>query len=352
MARDDQLTVFATGNGDAILIEARGRRILTDINLKVNAEDELPDLAEDLWDACPDSYLDLFVLTHPDVDHVRGFGELFHVGPPSRHDRRARILVGEIWCSPYGANPNYVTDEAQPIIDEIRRRLRLVGTAEGELPGNRVRVRSADSDETSGQIEAGIRWEILGPTVEEAAIPKAPPGEPENTSNPSSLVIRWAIDVEGTSNLVLLGGDATAPVWERVLRDNEHTPGRLNWNILVSPHHTSRYALGCKDAEGVFRFWPNAVEALSQWMGTGWVVSSSKRVVDDDDDPPSPVAKRKYVEILEGHQERFLCTGDHNQGNPGNVVFFFTPRGPARTRRGSRSGTAAATAVTGGGSYG
>ncbi len=52
MAKEDKLTVFAIGNGDSILIEARGKRILTDINLKSDPADNLPDLEEELRDAC------------------------------------------------------------------------------------------------------------------------------------------------------------------------------------------------------------------------------------------------------------------------------------------------------------
>ena len=350
---DHKLTVFATGNGDSILIEAHGFKILTDINYKTNSEEDYPDLGAELWDACPDARLDLFVLTHPDVDHVRGFADVFHTGAPDRHSPRSKILVDEIWCSPYGANPNYVTDEAKPLIDEIRRRHRLAGTPAGQLDGNRLRVLTAGDGEDSGQLCDGIHWELLAPTAQEAEIPSAPSGEPENSSNASSLVLRWSVQVGGASNAILLGGDSTAPVWDRIYRDNQHLPGRMSWNILVSPHHTSRYALGQKDQADQFHFWPDAVTALSQCHGNGWIVSSSKPVLEDGDDPPSPDAKRKYVEILGGADDRFLCTGTHGDGGkPGNVVFYLTNAGPARTRRGSRSGSAAATAVTGGGNYG
>ncbi len=82
MAKEDKLTVFAIGNGDSILIEARGKRILTDINLKSDPTDNLPDLEEELRDACGHGALHLFVLTHPDEDHLRGFADVFHTGNP------------------------------------------------------------------------------------------------------------------------------------------------------------------------------------------------------------------------------------------------------------------------------
>jgi hypothetical protein len=353
MATVEKLTVFATGNGDSILIESHGFTVLTDINHKTSSEEDYPDLEAELWEACPSGGLDVFVLTHPDVDHVRGFAEVFHTDAPENHAPRTGIMVSEIWCSPYAVNPNYVTDEAKPLLDEIRRRYRLVDTAQGQLLGNRLRILSVGGRNESGELSSGLRWELLAPTIAEAQIPKVAPGEPENSSNASSLVIRWSVDSGGTSNLILLGGDAIAPVWDRIYRDNQHLPGRMAWNVLISPHHSSRYALGQKDQQESFHLWPNAVEGLSNRLGSGWVVSSSKPVLDDGDDPPSADAKAKYVAILAGASDRFLCTGTHSEDDkPGNVVFYFTAGGPARTRRGSRSGSAAATAVTGGGNYG
>ncbi|MCR9095671.1 MAG: hypothetical protein NXI30_15730 [bacterium] len=353
MAATEKLTVFATGNGDSILIESHGLTVLTDFNHKLDPDGEFPDIDEELRDACPHARLDVFVLTHPDVDHIRGFAEVFHAGTPGQHSPRSRILVDEIWCSPYAVSPNYVTDEAKPLLDEVRRRYALVNTPEGQISGNRLRVLAVGEGDESGHLCSGLSWELLGPTLEEADIPRASPGESENSSNGSSLIIRWTIDVDGKANKILLAGDATANVLERVYRDNRHKLGRLAWNILVSPHHSSRHAMGWKDADDQFHFLPDSVNALSQTLGTGWVVSSSKPVRADGDDPPSPIAKKKYIEILGGAGDRFLCTGSHGaDGKPGNVVFRFGSSGPARSKRGSRSGSAASTAVTGGGNYG
>lgn len=346
-------------NGDAVLIEAHGKTILTDINYcEADEENKLPDLGGALWEACPDSRLHVFASSHPDVDHVRGFDKVFHIGGPDKHNARERILVEEIWCSPYGAEPNYVTDEAKPMIDEIKRRKALLGTAAGAIAGNRLVIRDT-SGEVSGQVCDGISWELLAPTAEEADIPE---GEDEDrpSSNPSSLVIRWSIRVDGRENLVLVGGDTNASVMQRVWQDNnESTPGRLTWEILVSPHHNSRYALGCKDEEGTFEFWDDAVNALSQKSGDGWVVASSRPIKDDDVDPPSFAAKEKYLEILAAGREvtdsvesRFLCTGEHNEGKPAHVVFDFTSSGPAEKRSGSRSASILTSSVSRGGGYG
>ncbi|MGH6979233.1 MAG: hypothetical protein ACRED4_08090, partial [Brevundimonas sp.] len=91
------------------------------------ANDDVPDFAPDVRRACDDHHLDVFVSTHPDKDHVGGFCALFHCGHPDSwvadpEDDDPKIIVDEIWCTPYGADPHYVTEQARPLVDEIKRR--------------------------------------------------------------------------------------------------------------------------------------------------------------------------------------------------------------------------------------
>lgn len=365
MTQDSKLTIFATGNGDAILIEARGKQIMTDVNYRGDAQDggndDCPDVGEPIRNACADQHLHLFVLTHPDCDHLQGYGDIFHLGRPETHDPKpkegpAKILVDEIWCSPYGAEPNYTNDTSEPVVAEIKRRKALIGTAEGAKSGNRLRI--LDTSVTSGGIfSEGISWELLAPTPAEADIPEGNE-ECQPSSNDSSLVIRWNISVDGGDNLILLGGDSSADVWERIGEQNlEDRPNRIAWHLLVPPHHTSRYVLGRKSEEGKFEFSDDAIVALSQMRGHGWVVSSSKAIKNNDDDPPSWSAKQKYLNILadggsiDSAKDRFLCTGEYDDGKPGNVVFHLTAGGPALDRGGPRRGPVV-TVASRGGNYG
>lgn len=360
----DQITIFSTGNGDAILIEARGKRILTDINHRLSCEDDedMLDCTEPIRTACADGHLHLFVLTHPDQDHVRCFTEVFHVGPPEKHeskpkDGEPKIVVDEIWCSPYPANGAYETDTSKPVLEEIKRRKELLGKVAGEKAGNRLRI--LDASKTTGDTFVdGIAWELLAPTTSEANIPKPKEGEEPASSNPSSLVIRWTITVDGKDNHILLAGDSTVDVWERIWADNKETLGRIAWHILVSPHHNSRHALGRRDENDVFQYSSAALSAIGQQQGLGWVVASSKKILNNDDDPPSWDAKQKYLKILaagkkvdDGVKGRFLCTEDYDDGKAGHIVFRFTRNGPAESRGGSKGG-AVVTAASRGGGYG
>src|SRR5829696_6339871 len=80
---------FKVGNGDMLLVVTEtGRRILAEINISVGTEptDERPDVAKQLRallkrDDKGRLYVDAFLVTHPDQDHVRGLIERFHLDP-------------------------------------------------------------------------------------------------------------------------------------------------------------------------------------------------------------------------------------------------------------------------------
>lgn len=373
MRGDSRLTVFACDNGDTILIEAHKHTILTDINYrKADAEDEdnddVLDFAPDLRAACGE-HLDLFVLTHPDEDHLRGVDEIFHLGAPEDLDKdpkegEPKILIDEIWCSPYALTPNYETEESAPLLEEIQRRKILQGTAKGDIAGNRLRVLSASTDE-SGSFTAGIDWRLHAPTDEEADIPAAEKNEPPNSSNPSSLVLRWNVRVAGGDNLIFLGGDTSVEILERLGTEVQpDDPDSLAWHVLVAIHHCSRWSIGRVKNEGKdeeYEHSKDAETALSEQRGNGFVVSSSKRIVRGAATPPSSHAKNRYLKILardgqvtEAVRDRFICAGGKDDGDsPEHVVFELTGAGPSRVEKVKAPHIAAIGSASGrGGGYG
>ena len=249
----NRITFFACDNGDASLIEAHGLTIMTDINYRQSEIEKDParDFAPEIRKACNDGRLSVFVLTHPDEDHLRGFDEVFHLGKPDDRDEDpdegdVRIIVNEIWCSPYAVDPNYKTEVSKPVLKEIARRKRLAGTDEGKKDGNRLRVMSA-ADGATEKLTSGVEWRLLAPTEEEADIPKAEAGASENSSNPSSLVIQWNVTVGSKTSKVILGGDSTVEIWERIHQD--YGEEQVNWHILLAPHHCSRHSMGRKEIQ-------------------------------------------------------------------------------------------------------
>lgn len=339
-------TFFPVGNGDTSFIEADGKTILTDVHYRDDAEhDDEPeyDFAPDIQDACftsPRNYrLSIFVLTHPDKDHLGGFTKLFYCGDPANYASRPKsddklILVEEIWVSSYGAEPNYETDISKPVIDEIRRRIALHGKNGANQDGNRIRILDTKSAVTTNKFSANITWTLLAPTPEEAKVEEGDDDENQPSSNDSSLVIRWTVTVDGGQNHLLLGGDATVEVWDRIWSDNRKQAEQLRWHILLAPHHCSRGAMARKDDDDCYEYSDSALRALGQVEGDGFVVSSSKEIKRNDDNPPSWEAKQKYLDILRGANAknvdaRFLNPDTHRDGDPSPVIFDLTKVGPS-----------------------
>ena len=86
---------FHAGNGDmTLMVLESGWRLLVDIDIRQAIGDDLdlPDVATQLRTELSDMgrdregrlYVDAFLLTHPDQDHIRGFASSF----PSRCARR------------------------------------------------------------------------------------------------------------------------------------------------------------------------------------------------------------------------------------------------------------------------
>jgi hypothetical protein len=376
MRGDFRLTVFASGCGDTIMIEAHRKVVLTDVHYRVGrAQDEedyeAPDFAPDIRKACGDHHLDVFVSTHPDKDHVGGFCELFHCGAPADwdpdpEDAAPKIIVDEIWCSPYGANPHYVTDQSKPLVDEIQRRQALQNTWQADLAGNRLVIMDT-STHTNGSIADGLAWRLLAPTPAEWDIPKAQEDCPQTSSNPTSLVIQWTVTRSWGDNRILIAGDTSVEVLER-LEDEMlgSNPDHLAWHILIAPHHCSRRSLGRVFNSGTdeefFEESAEALAALSEQRGDGYVVASSKKVVRGGASPPSWDAKQRYLKILARDGEitdavkaRFRCTGSEADGDkPAHVIFNLNTTGPslAATVAPATVGLGGSSSVGGGGGYG
>src|SRR5262245_11423361 len=88
------ISFFPVGNGDMTLIKLGDRAettVLIDCNIREAADnpddDEFRDVAADLRgrikrDDKGRPYVDVFLLSHPDQDHCRGFARHFYLGVP------------------------------------------------------------------------------------------------------------------------------------------------------------------------------------------------------------------------------------------------------------------------------
>jgi beta-lactamase superfamily II metal-dependent hydrolase len=147
---------FRVDNGDMTLIFLEsGRVILTDINIRGKADDSTPNVAQQLCKVLkPDEkgrlYVDAFLLTHPDEDHIRGLMNHFHLGPPAAWVKSSdKILIKEMWSSPIvfrraDKKDHKLCDDAKAWAAEARRRVQLFKDAGWASDGDRVKILGED----------------------------------------------------------------------------------------------------------------------------------------------------------------------------------------------------------------
>lgn len=327
----NKITFFPVDNGDTVLFEIDKNVILTDIHYRKSSDDESEEehypIGPDIKKICSDKRLFLFVNTHPDKDHVLGFSEIFFVGDPKNWNKQnENILVEEIWVTPFTATLKNESEQAKDFVKEVRRRKKLIGTKEGNMAGNKIKIRSYDDSETSGAIGDSLDWYLLGPTLEECADAK----DDEDERNNSSMVISWTFKTKENKFTLLMGGDAEKEAWERIHEDKNVGANNLKWNCLLAPHHCSRSTFADKDENGNYILNKKAFRCISHTKGRGWIVSSSKEVKKNNDKNPPPPnwwARGKYLEILKSAsshkpESRFLNPATHGKdAKPMPVIF-------------------------------
>ncbi len=155
---DPRITYFPVGNGDCSLITlSDNTQIIIDCNTTEEASDEndpsrydvhqhLLDFGKKLNGKIP--HVDVFILTHADQDHCRGFNNMFYTGDPAKytvkHSKEDLILIDELWFT----HRIFATHEGEPskwakaFRKEAQRRidLHLANSPARNNAGNRIRV--------------------------------------------------------------------------------------------------------------------------------------------------------------------------------------------------------------------
>lgn len=379
------ITFFKVCNGDMTLVklgDVDRTTLLIDINIRVDADDpngDKPDVAKHLRDriykdANGRPYVDAFLLSHPDEDHIRGLQKHFYLGPLSDYpdddkpQKEKRIIIGEMWSSPIifrRRSKNHVLcEDAGAWAKEARRRVALnksTGFAVGY--GDRIQIMGKDVDgktddlgsirrdvdtnfsTINGKHSSWFKAKLLGPfdpqsdEDEEALLAK----------NESSVIINFtlAADVNNPDGAKFLsGGDAGVYIWSKQWERHAHEPNVLEYDLLQTPHHCSWRVLSYdswSDKGEKAAVDKNAKKALSQARSGATIVASSKPILDDDNDPPCIRAKREYVSIVSDVNGKFLCTGEHpSKRDEDPIEFTVGFGGITETPRKSSSSSAGA----------
>ena len=359
-----KVTHFKVDNGDMTLFELESdRRILADINIRCAADDEeddTPDVAKQLRkkldrDDKGRLFVDAFLNTHPDADHIRGLEKHFHLGDPSTWSKTDdKIIIREMWSSPIVFRRAKAKDEdhvlcadAEAWRNEARRRVKKY-RADGALgDGNRIVILGEDVDGKTDDLGAilvkvdEVFSKICGRTDTsfEARLLAPMPAEDEEeedvlTKNNSSVIMRIDLKVSKVVKArYLLGGDAEVAIWDRIWDRNAKTADRLQYDVLIAPHHCSWHSLSYDSWSKLgekAKVSQKARNALGQALSGALVVSSSKTVVDDESDPPCIRAKREYLDILDDVKGEFKCVADSPGDDP--LVIEVTSAGPRLKR--------------------
>jgi beta-lactamase superfamily II metal-dependent hydrolase len=334
---------WPVGCGDSTTVVVSADEVIQiDINDKLMADEEgnehIP-IVDELVATLPQHggkpYLSCFVLTHPDLDHCRGFADLLK-----------RVVIGEIWHTPRifreYEDECELSDDALAFRAEAHRRaIRCIDVGGDPGAGDRVRIIGYASElfepgeryfgfpedqfyTRPGNVISVLDGHYVGDRFE--AFIHAPFKESlADARNETSLAMQVVI---GPGNPIrgLFLGDLSYPSVMQVF-DETHAHGneaRLTWNVLLSPHHCSKKVMY---EDGLFR--PDVMAEFSACqLSPGYVVASSnefKHANDPGDNPPHRVARNRYEEIV---NDDFVCTGEvSTPEHVRPIIFTASPAG-------------------------
>lgn len=339
------ITFFPVDNGDMTLVTFdNDQTLLIDLHVRKAADDEdddVPDVMKQLRemlsrDADGRLFVDGFLLSHPDKDHIGGLERHFHLGP-SEDWKKAddKILIREMLSSPIvfrrASTRHVLCDDAKAWAKEARRRVKLY--RENKMigaEGDRIQILGEDVDgKTDDILNIVVKTEGLLSSLNGVSdgafnarlLAPLEQGDDEEldellAKNRSSVVLRFSIRGAGYADKCrfLTGGDAEVAIWERLWKKHgTYNADWLTYDILQTPHHCSWHSLSYdsystygEDAEVC----EDARSALAQTRKGAVIVASCEHIDPEDADPPSDRAKREYLTIVDDKAERFICVAD------------------------------------------
>ncbi len=274
-------------------------------------------------------YLSCFVLTHPDLDHCRGFADLL-----------ARVTIGEIWHTPRIFREYEDSCDLSPDAKAFRReahrragrcieaggdpgagdRVRIIGYASelferGEryegFPKSMFHTRPGNPITMLDGVDASARFHafIHAPFKESLA------DERNETSLAMQIVIGPGNPIRG-----LFLGDLSYPTIMQVFNETHAhaNDAMLEWNVLLAPHHCSKKVM--YEADVLRRDVMAEFEACQ--LEPGYIVASSNEFPHANasgDNPPHVRARNRYEEIVNND---FVCTGEFSTPEQVRPIIF------------------------------
>jgi len=357
---DPRITFFPVGNGDTTLITLSDNTdILIDCNITKDSKDpdekERYDVHSHLLmvlkkDKREIPHLDAFILSHPDVDHCRGFDDTFFTGNPKKYSeqdkRHGKIIIDELWFAPRIFSPHEtagnLSDEANQFRKEANRRIALYKqkSPERTKAGNRLRIIGySDNPELEGLIDIitvpGDYINLINGEQKHdfSFFVHAPfrkdSDSSEDERNDTSIVLQAQFDVDGIegAGLIFLGGDSGCTIWADILERSDEK--NLKWDIFMAPHHCSWTFFSEKPYKENKIPSESSLEILNKKHHGALVVCSCKPIKKDDDNPPHYAAKEEYIKIV--GDKNLITTMEHpEEKQPLPIEFEISKKGPVK----------------------
>jgi len=385
MMSTSTITFFPVDNGSMALLKLNDENnttLLIDMRVREttdNGNDDVFDVSSYLRNQLNEDinvrpYIDAFILTHNDDDHIKGIQEHFHLGDPEDYkepndEEESKIIMKEAWCShrfwKRSSNSNKLCDDAKAFNKEMKRRVTLFeDSKEIQVEGNRALIIVKDPEgKTDGlddivkdidtnfsvinnkELSKKIIVRVLGPLPQQ----ENEEDEDYNKKNRGSVILHITVIEEDYYNEILLTGDAEVFVWDCLWNKYKSEASKLQFDILLAPHHCSWHSLSydSQSSDENPKVSNDAKSALSQAKDGAYIISSSKPINEDDCDPPSIAAKKEYLTIVT--EKHFLCTEEYpSETKVEPIVIKLTNNGPQlKAKKSTSKLTTAAIASTG-----
>ncbi len=349
---------WPVGTGDSTTIVLQPGKLVMQIDLrhlakaKVEGNPEWP-IIDYLVKILPKKandrpYLALFVLTHPDRDHVQGFEELLR-----------RVDIGELWHTPRifrdQADEDKLCDDAKAFRKEAHRRRKAIADDPDNInSGDRLRVighedilneddyqeipdscksRPADTVEVVDgvDLQGHFRAFIHAPFKDDQA---------KNRNN-TSLSLNVVLFEGQKCAQFMFFGDREYPTIKQIYEVTEArgNEGYLYCNVMLCSHHCSKGIMFWQEeGDEAPCFKQDIMDYFKQYLQNGYIVSSSlcEFTDGDGDNPPHKKARKEYEKIVKAGQ--FLCTHEQpSTESPEPIVFTIDANGFAFSDKRKRS---------------
>ncbi|WP_243350074.1 hypothetical protein [Parabacteroides sp. FAFU027] len=326
MSNKSKIKFYPVGNADNVLIKgADDTTIIVDCQIKKSETDSngvtnfdvKKDLIKELKkDSSNNPFVDLFVLSHPHLDHSLGFDTNYYTGNPQDYNdsnrKNEEIIIGEMWVT-QRVFANDICEEAVDIRKEAKRRRTLFETnpTEADKYGNRLRIIGYnDQDKTveglhyipgqlvskfNGKTSGFISLFIHAPFKASLVASKL---DDDHNSASIAFQVRFSSVKNGSIvSRLMMSGDSDHYVWQ-MIKDKSEEKGnqdKLTWDLFLAPHHCSWMFFNDTPYDKNKDPKDYALEVLDYKTTGAEIISSSVEILDNDANPPCHQAKDEYV---------------------------------------------------------